>query len=371
MTDKPMRVLHVLGELRPSGAERMLCVAAPFFTERGVTADILSTGAVCGAFAGNLRAAGFGIHHIPFAKSPRFFVGVFRLMRGRYDVIHLHTERANFWLGLTALLARPAAVLRTIHNSFAFGGALRLRRKLQRRLLDALGVRHVAVGKSVQDTETRCFGTRTDIVHNWYDTERFTPPQEVDRKRARAALTVGEEENVIVSVGNCGSAKNHDRLIEAIALLSPADRPLYLHVGTEQPDGRERSLTQRVGLQDRIRFLGPMDDVRIALYAADAFVMPSLYEGFSVAAIEGLAVGLPTVLTDVEGLRDLRQEFPRAIYATPQAESLASALRSVLSLGSDDRRHLSKAFTHVAQVTYGVERGVSRYVDLYRGAAAQ
>ncbi len=103
-----MRVLHVLAELHPSGAESMLLSARPVFLENGFDGEILSTGRAVGPFASLLRAAGYKVHHIPFAKSPRFFLDVYRLMRrGGYDVIHLHTERANFWLGLRSP-RRPA-----------------------------------------------------------------------------------------------------------------------------------------------------------------------------------------------------------------------------------------------------------------------
>ncbi len=58
LVSAPLRVLHVLGELRPSGAETMLAVAAPAFAARGVEAEILSTGAAAGPYAARLAEAG-------------------------------------------------------------------------------------------------------------------------------------------------------------------------------------------------------------------------------------------------------------------------------------------------------------------------
>ena len=128
-----LRVLHVLGELKPSGGETMFRIAAPLFAAEGVVAEIVATGPQIGIYAPQLAHAGYKLHHIPFSKTPFFFIALYRLMRaGRYDVLHLHTECANFWIGLVALSLRPRRVLQTVHASFTFSGNLRLRRKVQR-----------------------------------------------------------------------------------------------------------------------------------------------------------------------------------------------------------------------------------------------
>lgn len=365
-----LRVLHVLGELRPSGAEAMLLAAAPVFAEHGVRGEILSTGAAPGPFAPLLAQAGYRIRHIPFAKSPGFFVAVRRLMREDWDVVHLHTERANFWLGLTARLGLRHRVLRTIHNGFAFAGGLRLRRGLQRRLLQRMAVCHVAISESVRDIERRHFGLSTEVVPNWYDSRRFRQVAPAQRERARAALAL-EEDMVLVAIGNCSPVKNHTALIEAIALLPASARPVLLHVGTEEHDHPERALARRLGLAERVRFLGPLPDVGAALHAADLFVMPSLYEGFGVAAVEALATGLPAILADCPGLRDFRERFPGLQYCAPDAASLHAALRRMLDLDPAQRAGLAEDYPEIAEREYGLERGVLRYIRMYRGDAEE
>ncbi len=199
--DPELRVLHVLGSLRPSGAEVMLAVAAPLFAREGVTGEIVSTGAEPGPYAARLEAAGYRIHHVPFAKSLGFFVALWRIMRRGYDVVHVHTERAAFWIGLTALGAGVPVALKSIHNAFAFTGNLRLRRKVQRHLMSWMGMSQVAVGPSVRETERRHFGLETPVINNWFDAERFQPPGEEERRLARRSLSVADGEIVLVSVG--------------------------------------------------------------------------------------------------------------------------------------------------------------------------
>lgn len=363
-----IKVLHILGQLNSSGAETMLCISAPLFTTKNIQAEILSTGATIGSYAPQLAAAGYKLHHIQFSKKPSFFYKLYQLMRtGHYDVIHLHTERANFWIGLTSLIVRPGRVLRTIHNNFEFKGILRLRRSIQRKILHLLGLIHVSIGPSVERNELMTFGSKTRLVPNWYDNNLFLPFTDSVRKQARKALSIPPHETVIVTVGNCSKIKNHEALFRAIALLPSASIPIYLHVGNEEPDKPERNLAVELGIADRVHFLGPLTDIRPALQAADIFVMPSLFEGFSIAAIEALAMGLPAVFSDVPGLRDFRENYNNLCYVNPDTASLHAVLTNLLAESRDERLVRSKSYPEISQHLYSVGRGVDGYLEIYRG----
>jgi glycosyltransferase involved in cell wall biosynthesis len=364
----PLRVLHLLGELRPSGAETMLVVAAPVFQAHQVTGEILSTGESPGPYAERLAAAGYRVHHLRFAKSPSFFLALWRLLRrGRYDALHVHTERAAFWITLTGILARVPVILKSVHNNFAFTGNLRARRMVQRHLMAWLGVRQVAVGRSVQETERRRYGLETLLVNNWFDEARFRPPEAAERQAARRALGLADGEVALASVGNCNDFKNHGELLRALALLPPGTRPVYLHVGAEQPGAPERALAERLGLGDRVRFLGSLPDVRTVLHAADGFVMPSLREGLSISALEALAMGLPAILTDVDGLRELGEVFVGVRLPAPRADALAAALEDFIAEDAGARWRAARAYPEAARLAFGVGSGASGYVRVYRG----
>lgn len=363
-----MKVLHVLNELKPSGAETMLCIAASSFSEKGVNAEVLSTGVQLGSYAPQFKKAGYKLHHLPFSHSPRFFFELYRLFRTEgYDAIHLHTERANFWIGLAALVAMPGRVLRTIHNNFEFTGNLRVRRMLQRRLLSILGVVHVSIGASVQNNEIKTFGLKTRRVPNWYDDTKFMQVSHAQYLQARIDLNLPTDRSVIVTVGNCSDVKNHESLLRAIAMLPAELRPIYLHVGNEENDFPERTLSQELGVAENVIFFGPMTDIRTVLAASDVFVMPSLYEGFGIAAIEALASGLPAILTDVPGLRDFRDEYSGLRYAQTDAESIRDVLYELLKMHPEDRSTLAKNYSQISQQLYGIENGVSGYFKIYCG----
>lgn len=361
-----MKVLHVLNELKPSGAETMLRSAATHWRAHGVSCEILATGAAEGEYADALRQAGYPVHHLPRRRSPGYFLDFRRFVRGGgYSVVHQHAEGASYWFGLAALKA-GAKLVRTMHSNFSFTGNLRLRRAMQRRHLQSLGARFVSIAPGVQQNEHDRFGIRSELVMNWVDTERFLPISPEERAAARAHWGFAEQELVLITLGNCSEVKNHGVLIRALAHTQDLGHVRYLHVGLEDSAGSERKLAEELGVSQRITFCGWMSNARDALAAADLYVMPSLYEGFSISALEALGVGLPALLARVDGLRDLAPLFPGLIYVKPESGEIADALREFCNLDEPAKANIGSQYPRLIQEKFSPARGVREYFEIYR-----
>jgi glycosyltransferase involved in cell wall biosynthesis len=352
-----MRVLHVLNELRPSGAETMLRAAAGSWREQGIEGEIVSTGEALGPYAEALREAGYRIHHLPFAKSARFLGAFYRLVReGGYDAVHLHTERAAFWYAALAWAGGQRRLVRTIHAAFDFRGWLQVRRGVQRWVMRRVfGVRMVACGESATALEWERFRNRVTVVGNWFDSERYR--REEETREAGGPL-------VMVTVGNCAAVKNHAAVIGALARLPEV---VYVHVGCEDEGRGERALAEGLGVADRVRFLGIVTDLRPVFREADLFLMPSLREGFGVAAVEAMGVGLPVLLADVKGLRDFRKWSEAIRYCAPDEEGVERGVREFLALPAGERAAMGAALSEMAHREFGARAGAARYAALYRG----
>ena len=360
-----LRVLHILMELRPSGAEVMLRVAAPFWFAGGNSHSILATGSAEGSYANHLRAAGFEVFHIPFRKTIKFFYEVFTLIRrGRFDAVHIHTEQANVCYGMVARLAGVNRIVHTIHNVFPFTGLLRLVRIAMRRGLRLLGATPVSVGRSVADNEAQHLWNRTIVIPNWYDASVFRPPSLEERVAARQSYGIADDRLVMATLGNCNEWKNHSLLFQALKLLLTSKKNwCYLHAGSEDEARSERLLASELGVAEHCFFLGSIDDPRSVLWAADLFVMPSRREGFSIAAIEAAASGLPLILSDVPGLRDLKATMSDGLWVRPEPVALADAIESAsVRFPSGSAANASSA-----RKVFGVETGAKAYDDLYAG----
>jgi glycosyltransferase involved in cell wall biosynthesis len=361
-----MKVLHILNEIRFSGAEVMLKVAAPHWREMGLELHALSTGEQPGVFVPQLESAGYTIHHLPFAKRVSFFAVLYRLLRqNSFDVVHIHTERANFYYALIAKLAGVRRAIRTIHSNFPFKGYLGFKRRIQRAIMRWIGVSQVSVAPGVKHTEKYFFGNPTTLINNWYDEQHFRPPTPTECESARQALELPPDVPVIVSVGNCSPVKNHPLLLEALANLRDVTW-VYLHIGQEESGFPERRQAEHLGIGDRICFLGFQSDPHPFYWAADLYVMPSLYEGSSISTIEALATGLLVLLADVSGLRDLQTVVPGIVYVKPDIESLTLALRSVICKPLQYVDREKPRATRVVREQFGARRGAGAYLNLYR-----
>jgi glycosyltransferase involved in cell wall biosynthesis len=363
MQDKVL--LFVLNELTLSGAERMLQSSAGLWQRAGLQPHILATGDRPGDFAETLASCGYVIHHIPFARSPHFIAALFAFHRRHAsDIIHIHTERATFWHALMARLARPQAILvRTVHSAFRFQGLLRLNRRLQRWIMRRmLHVRFTAPSRSVADNEDATFGNSMPVLPNWAAPAQ--PFSAAWRDAARCQLAIEDGTLVITSVGNCEAVKNHRSLLQALSHLHLTQPWLYLHVGMSPEEQDEQDLARQLGIAQKTAFVGKREAADM-LAATDVFVMPSMREGFGLAAIEALSMGLPCVLADVTGLKDLKM-FSAAIHWCDPAspDSIAAAIHASLA----GPRRFPDVATAV-QAAFTSEAGVQRFVELYDRAA--
>jgi glycosyltransferase involved in cell wall biosynthesis len=367
-----LKVLNILNELRPSGAEVMICNARDYWRKWHVRHDILATAPTAGVYAPEFEKSGFKVYHYPYKNGLSFFRSLYRLIKdNHYDIVHVHTESINFPYSLTARLA-GVQVVRSIHNCFDLKGLSRIKRLMERQILRYLGSVNIACSVSVSEMEQRRYGNPTVTIPNWYDHNRFFPAGREQRHQIRQELGIKKETLVFITVANCNHVKNHPALIQALAQVKDDMDFLYLHAGGEEDEEGfpERKLAEDLGIAGRIRFLGFVSNVPELLRASDFYVMPSLYEGLGNASLEAMACGLPTILTDVAGSRDLKF-IQGTFWAKPEADSLAAVIRAVSKIAAEERDRLGRQAHDMVKEHFGIERGVSAYVDVYRRQMAK
>jgi glycosyltransferase involved in cell wall biosynthesis len=359
-----IRVVHILSELRPSGGETMLLAALPYWREAGVETQVLSTGAIVGDFAQNFAAEAIVVEHQPLAKTPGFFIGLYKFFRRTEpDVVHIHTELASTWIALTAALARVPRLVLTIHHVFKFRGWLRLKRTVGRQFMRyILRVKIVTNSPSNVTNEMKRFKYRPIYIPNWLDDRSYRPASSADRAKARALLGITSSDLVIATVASCASYKNHHLIIRALSHLNSGS-VVYLHAGAEEVGRPERELATALGVETKVRFLGVVESPATILAAADLFLMPSTEEGFGIAALEALVVGTPSVLADVPGLRDFKDVVTEGIHwIKPREDEIIAAImgfhKAPLSIERPNVTQLSQFTARQGAAAY-----LAQYVD--------
>lgn len=366
-----MKVLHIFNSLMPSGAETMLAAARSVLEAEGVRVDVVATQAELGPFADRMAASGYGVLHLPHRRrrglDVAYAVALWHLVRrGGYSAVQVHPEAWRLTNCLVARLAGVRSVVTTVHSVFRFSGLHLLRRRLIMWALARLGVKVVAIGDSVLENERR-FGARPLLVYNWIDVGRFRPGASPSaRADVRRRLSVPDASKVVMVVGNCNFAKNHEFFFRTFARLPP--ECVAVHVGREDEESfHERALAESLGVAGRVRFLGPRSDVADLLEGADVYVMCSRYEGLGIAALEALCKGVPAVVSDVVGLRDVAGRVPLCALAPLDEGRFADCIHRQLDLPPEKLAALRKASSDVIASVFSMERNVRQYVRLWAG----
>ena len=305
------RVLIVITELHPAGAERIvfeLATRLPAERWELEVVSLRSPGGEDGAIADQLRAAGVPVTALRFAgkTDPR---GLWRwlrvLRRFRPQLIHAHLFHANLAARLFRFPGRQR-VVSTIH--VVERRPLPLRRRLERwtaRQDDATVCVSAAVGEHAC-AELGVRPERLRVIPNGIDLARYTPAAPEARAAARVKFGLPADGLLVGAVGRLSAQKGLPDLIEAFARLE--DGAGLVLAGAGEEEGALRRLVAERELEGRVHLLGFQRDVPAVLAAIDVFCMPSHWEGFGLSLAEALAAGKPAVATRVDSLPEVMGE---------------------------------------------------------------
>jgi glycosyltransferase involved in cell wall biosynthesis len=207
---------------------------------------------------------------------------------------------------------------------------------------------------------------RVLTIYNGVDTDLFSPGAHREEARAmREALGIGRERLVAAFVGSEWERKGLRAVIEALA--SSPEWDLVVAGGGDEAHYRE--LADALGVGERVHWLGVVRDVHVVYALADAFVLPSSYETFSLVTFEAAASGLAVLATPVSGVRELIVDGHNGFSITQEPSMIAERLR-LLSADAGLRERLGRAARQSA-AEFGWQQMVRRHHELYTRLARE
>lgn len=309
-----------------------------------------------GGFAAKtIRNNGFAVKI--FNENPRVtnLKNIWKLYRWfkseKPDVVHTAAAEANFHGIIAARLAGvPFIVAEEIGFPNHSGKA-----KLFFRMLYKLTNRVVCVSEAVKqfliDTKeiTTAQGT---VIYNPVSIPKTVPTEK------GAFFT-------IVSVGRLEKVKNQALLVRVFAKLQKQNCKLVL-VG----DGRERknleALIEQLNIGDKVEMTGFTSEPERYLSKADLFVLPSLSEGFGIAAVEAMLLGIPSLCSNVGGLPEIIDNGKTGWLFNPESETeLTDLLNSIMSMPKDELSKIGQQGCDKVADTFTIEKYVQRLEQFY------
>jgi len=357
-----LKILHIDPERNWGGGEAQVLGLLAYLSKRGHRNDLLAHP------QGRLfeRSGHLGVKRLALTVRNdldlRAVPALRRLIRDeRYDIVHLHTKRAH---ALSSWLPRgPHRPKYVVTRRMDYPEAKNWYTKfLYNRRVDGV----VAISRVIMNllVEAGVKPERIRLIHSGVDTRQFCP--------SAAVRDCAEREAVVGTLAVLEERKGHRYLLEAAALLKGRGYKItYLIAGDGPLRDQLQERAAALNLRDEVRFLGFVSDTPGFLSQLDIFLLPSLYEGLGVAALEAMAAGKPVIASRAGGLAELVAEGETGLLVAPKdAEGLAQA---IARLARDKERAWAMGMRglEAVQSNFSLERMAAQNEDYYYALIAE
>jgi glycosyltransferase involved in cell wall biosynthesis len=355
-----MNILYIIGEMGYGGAELLTSQLAIRMTDKGCRVVIAVLGfcepeVVAATEDAGVRIVRFNIRLL----SPANVWRIIKLVKNdQFDVVHVHLFPALYWGAIARIFCDNGS--RWIYTEHSTSNRrrqytiLKLFERLVYRAYDEI----VCISYAAQRELLRwlpCLD-KTIVVESGIDLKRFRQATPI----SRASLGFTESDMMILMVGAFRTEKNQAALVSAMRFL-PKEYKLVL-AGDGPELEKVKKLASTLNLTTRVSFIGAVRNVERLMKSADVYVLPSLFEGFGLSAVEAAAVGLPVVYANVPGLADLFAGF--GIPVDPRKpESIARGI--LLAMSGKDGNHGFAEKSIAVAAHFDFERTLMNYRRIY------
>jgi len=295
--------------------------------------------------------------------------------RLRPDIIHTHSSKAGI-VGRLAAMAHGVPAVHTVHGWGHTPADHALKTKAFvgiERFIASRTEALIAVSEDVRTEGVRLRIGRVDqyrLIPEFVDFQAHLSSFHQGRRMARAALGMGEDEEVVGWVGRFSPQKDPDTLVSSLQqLLLSRPKTSAVLVGDGPLRTRAQAALSSAGLGDRVQFAGLRSDVRRLYCAFDVLLHVSRWEGQPMVVQEAIAERVPVVGTRVTGIGDLVVEGRTGFLVEPgDATGVAARAHQVLDC-PNLRAPLDASVVQEVAQTIGSVVSLERHRELYRELA--
>jgi glycosyltransferase involved in cell wall biosynthesis len=378
------KVIEVVASLAVGGAERVaLEVAAGLATRHAGDwrAELCVVGPEQAAMTGFERSIqaeaekrGVPVHRVTFSspidRAARRRLRDF-LIGEAVDLVHIHNRPRDWQVAALGWMV-GVPTLYTIHKPYVHDSA---RARLLYTLLGFVAPQVVCVSHTVARQAHRVEHLplgKIRVIYNGIRLDVFHPLSPEQRMAKRAELGWESGRFVWLCVARLHEQKAQKFLLDAMARLPSSSRAQLMLAGEGPLEVELKSQAARLGLDDRVRFLGPRFDVPELLGAADGYACSSREEGHPLSLLEAMACGLPIVAPRLPAIEEIAIDGVPVFFG-PKVEGLAvshdpqqlaDALLSVERNPEDARLRARDARDHVAN-KFSLDAMIDRHAVLY------
>lgn len=364
-----MKVLHIINNLGSGGAEKLIEESLPLMNNiEGIKADVLLLTDKNNVFDKKLKKSGVKVDTIPIRNlySPlNMYYIKEHIVKGNYDVVHAHLFPANYWTSLASKLIfkKKPKFITTEHNTHNRRREKRYLRCLEKFIYSSYD-KIISISQQTQDNLISWLKPKKKsiekfvVIENGINIKKFIEAKPYHKFEINGQFT--QDTKLICMVGRFSEQKDQATLIRAMEKL-PSDIHLLL-IGEGPLKEKNETLAKEIGVKDRVHFLGFRNDIPRIVKTVDIVVLSSHWEGFGLAAVEGMAAGKPVIGSNVDGLREIINDG-ESIFSVGNSYELAEKIKNLFS---DRQKYLQKVkYFNERSKIFDIKNVLVKYVESY------
>lgn len=284
------------------------------------------------------------------------------------DISIVHTylySRTSFYGRIAALMARTPVIIAAEMGS---PSKKSLKKRISDRLLARFTDQIIALSEATKSSAAEEQGvelTKITVIYPGVDVSKFTIKE--TKREARDALDLPHDVPIIGIVARLDPVKGHKYLLDAMLKVChfiPSTKLMIVGIGPLEESLRRR--VKQLGLSKQVMFMGMRRDIPQLLRAMDIFVLPSLREGFGMALLEAMVMGLAVIATNVGGIPEVVDDGKTGILVPPQDSNALSEAILVLLKDEKKRHRMGMLGKERVLSHFTAQRSVSQLEALYK-----
>ncbi len=298
-----MKIVHIVGKLKKAGVEAVVFTYLRNMDLCGLTVDVLYDADSTVQPPADILEMGINFIEIPpYQKVFSYISAIKKICRkNKYDIIHTHMNVLSVF---SLFAAKCAGVPHRICHNHSTTSKFEKKKDLMKKVLRPTAKLFATDYAACSELSARwMYGDkrvdsgRVTVFNNAIDLDRYCYSRE---KALQTRQELGVENDFLIGhVGRFMDQKNHTFLVDIFSEVCKInDRAKLILIGDGENLEAVKEKIRSLGIEDRVIFKGIVPDVERYYCAMDVFLLPSLYEGLPVVALEAQATGLPCVISD-------------------------------------------------------------------------
>lgn len=364
---KPVRILHVVGAMNRGGTETMLMNIYRNIDHEHVQFDFISYSKEEAHYDEEIKKMGGKIIRLTKTTSVKQIYHVIK-QNGPYIAVHGHTL---FHCGLASVAAKVAGIkVRISHAHTVADDSDRYLRKtyinLMRVMINSFSTHLLACSKGAGQYlfgEKNLEKSNYAYFPNVIDYEKFISTSQIEMKKFKVEEGLGNH-FVLGHIGTFKEVKNHLFLLKIMEKMSKHPSSKLILVGDGELRKPLQTEVEKMGLVDRVRFVGVREDVATILSSMDVFIFPSLSEGLGLVLLEAQASGIPCIVSEaIQPEADLNIGLVTRLKLAVGPQVWAD---KAIELVSKKEYDANKIITGFEENGYSIKKGISKLMHIYQ-----